>query len=309
MPKVFIPQVGDKIELSSNWNCKIFNESRNRSVFEALGVDVSEQKDSNIDITFLKGTVFKVTRLYVRAPASSYDSITLSVVSSPIKKLSKAKFWVKIMDANNMEFEEKEQSFDEFENISDLFRYLGLQDGYSNPSNIPIKDKQPYFEKILSDFYNPDKVISFDLEFNKQGIFNTYVFKEVFYSWQNNEQQVKKEQDYLFKLLPDKAVITITIFPVLQGYIFRRTSVEEITKIDKELNYFEQYCEYNSRRLGSDLAYGYLYLRDNFKKAKFHYLDYAMENNLDFNVNGKIQKIKNKKEFNKIMTNFNSLNN
>lgn len=33
MAKVFIPQVGDKIELSQNWNCKIFNERRNSSVF------------------------------------------------------------------------------------------------------------------------------------------------------------------------------------------------------------------------------------------------------------------------------------
>ena len=89
MAKVFIPQVGEKIELSSNWNCKIFNERRNSSVFDALGVDVSHMANSNIDITFPKGTIFKVTRLYVRAPASSYDSLTLSVVSSPIKKLAK----------------------------------------------------------------------------------------------------------------------------------------------------------------------------------------------------------------------------
>ena len=118
MAKVFIPQVGDKIELSSNWTCKIFNERRNSSVFTALGVDVSNMPNSHIDITFLKGTVFKVTRLYVRSPASSYDSLTLAVVSSSIKKLAKVKFWVKIMDANNMEFDPKELTSHDFDSLS-----------------------------------------------------------------------------------------------------------------------------------------------------------------------------------------------
>lgn len=306
MAKVFIPQVGDKIELSQNWNCKISNERRNSSVFDSLGVDVSQQGGSNIDITFPKGTIFKVTRLYVRAPASSYDSLTLAVVSSPIKKLAKAKFWVKIMDANNMEFEAKEFSFNDFESISSLLRYLILQDGHGNDKNMRIEEKQSYLEQVVSHFSKPEKTISFDVVLNKNDILSTYQFKEENYSWQNNSIAYDAEVKKVFDLLPEEARTTITIYPTLNGAVYTLSSVASLKALDSLLGYLNQYSRsyYHKNKLGTYLSYDHLYFIDSLKKSKIAYVDYALTNKLDFNVGGNIQKIKNAKEFNKLMTSF-----
>lgn len=306
MAKVFIPQVGDKIELSSNWNCKIFNERRNSSVFEALGVDVSNMPNSNIDITFPKGTVFKVTRLYVRAPASSYDSLTLSVVSSPIKKLAKAKFWVKIMDANNMEFDSKELTFNDFDSLSSLFRHIALKDGQTNENKISTKDSQVYLEQIKDFFYKPEQVISFTVALDKNEIARTFQLKNTYSTWTNNdlyEQEVKE----LKEALPESLNVTVTVHPALGGFIFKIHQSMEILSIDMKLGYFNQIDEsyrWRPRLLGSFLSRDYLYSVDNLKKSTITYLEKALDEKVDFIVGGETQKIKNKTAFNKLVSGF-----
>lgn len=306
MAKVFIPQVGDKIELSSNWNCKIFNEHRNRTVFDALGVDVSNMPNSNIDITFPKGTVFKVTRLYVRAPASSYDSLTLSIVSSPIKKLAKAKFWVKIMDANNMEFDSKELTFHDFDSLSSLFRHVALKDGQTNENKISTKDSQIYLEQIKDFFYKPEQVISFTVSLDKNEIARTFQLKNTYSSWQNNapyEQEVKE----LKEALPDSLNVTVTAYPILGGFIFKIHQSMEILSVDMKLNYFNQVDEsygWRRRALGSFLSHDYLYYIDNLKKSTITYLDTALASKVDFIIGSEVQKIKNKTAFNKLIAGF-----
>ena len=307
MAKVFIPQVGDKIELSSNWNCKIFNEHRNRTVFDALGVDVSNMPNSNIDITFPKGTVFKVTRLYVRAPASSYDSLTLSIVSSPIKKLAKAKFWVKIMDANNMEFDSKELTFHDFDSISSLFRHLALKDGQTNENKISTKDSQVYREQIKDFFFNPEQVISFTVALNKDEIAQTFELKNPNYGWRHNNAQHEQEIKELKEALPDSLNVTVTAYPILGGFIFKINQSMEILSIDMKLGYFNQIDDsysWRPRLLGSFLSRDYLYCVDNLKKSTITYLEKALDEKVDFMVGGETQKIKNKTAFNKLVSGF-----
>lgn len=303
MAKVFIPQVGDKIELSSNWNCKIFNEKRNKSVFAALGVDVSNQENTNIDITFLKGTIFKVTRLYVRAPASSFDSITLSVVSSPIKKLAKAKFWVKIMDANNMEFDDKELTFDDFDSIYDLFMHLALKDGHSNADSIKTEDKQPYLQQIINHFSTPDNIISYNIILSKDEIISTYTFREENYYWRKNEIAYNEEVNKVRESLPENVKVNVTAYPVLQGALYKIDIVDEIKSVDQALGYYNQFdTSYNrKRRLGSYLSHDYLYYTNNIKKNKAFGLELALNQQVDFHVGNTVQKIKTLKEANKIM--------
>ena len=307
MAKVFIPQVGDKIELSSNWNCKIFNERRNSSVFEALGVDVSNMPNSNIDITFPKGTVFKVPRLYVRAPASSYDSLTLSVVSSPIKKLAKAKFWVKIMDANNMEFDSKELTFNDFDSISSLFRHIALKDGQTNENKISTKDSQVYLEQIKDFFYKPEQVISFTVALDKNEIAQTFELKNPNYGWRHNNAQHEQEIKELKEALPESLNVTVTVHPALGGFIFKIHQSMEILSIDMKLGYFNQIDEsyrWRPRLLGSFLSRDYLYSVDNLKKSTITYLEKALDEKVDFIVGGETQKIKNKTAFNKLVSGF-----
>lgn len=303
MAKVFIPQVGDKIELSQHWSCKIFNERRNSSVFDALGVDVSSQEGSNIDITFPKGTIFKVNRLYVRAPASSYDSLTLSVISSPIKKLSKAKFWVKIMDANNMEFESKSYNFEDFDNIKSLFRYIALKDGNTNEEKMTNKQQQPYLQEIVNHFSTPEKIISFDITLSKKDMLETYNLNTSTRYWHRDNWDYDREVAQINDLLPDNIVVTVTMYPALNGILYRFNCNETLKNIDQKLGYYEQYSTHywNSQILGSFLSYNDIHFINSIKKEHINYVQEALEEKLDFNVGGKIQKIKNKTAFNKIV--------
>ena len=61
-------------------------------------------------MTLLAGTVLKVDRIYIRKGSAEYSSITFFVSESPMPELSskkgpKRRFWVKLQDANNIEFE------------------------------------------------------------------------------------------------------------------------------------------------------------------------------------------------------------
>lgn len=327
MAKIHIPQVGDILELEANWNCKIFNEKRNESVFKALGIDLKDQEDTNIDITFLKGTVFKVTRLYVRAPASSYDSITLAVISSPIKSLAKTKFWVKIMDANQMDFVYKDFSFDNFNDISSLFRHLCLSDGHTT-EKILDTEKQPYFEQILEHFKKDEKIISFDCTLNKLEIIDTYEFSEYGYyhlkelyrtekemplnkpqkedsDFGYSSQPYRDEKKIVLDTIPESVNITTLIYPVLNGYFYKMYS-EPMSLVDQKLGYLNKIIKKYGRLkvLGSRLSYNQLKFLEN--PGKTHALTFfkAIEQNVDFNIGGDIKKVKNIKEINKIINSF-----
>lgn len=240
----------------------------------------------------------------MRAPASSFDSLTLCVVSSPIKKLAKAKFWVKIMDANKMEFESKELTFNDFDNISSLLRYLVLEDGHTNDQNLIIEEKQPYLTQILSHFSKPEKTISFYLPLNKNDIFSTYEFKEENYSFIKDKTAYNLEVQKVFELLPEEASTTVTIHPVLNGVLYQFNSIHSLREIDSSMGYLNEYSKryYHKRKLGTYLSYDYLYFIDNIKKDKIPYIEHAIKNQLDFNIGGHTQKIKSMKEFNKIIT-------
>lgn len=60
-------------------------------------------------VTLLKDTVLKVDRIYIRRGISEYSSITFYVWEEPgpvpVKPKKKARFWAKLHDCNNINFE------------------------------------------------------------------------------------------------------------------------------------------------------------------------------------------------------------
>lgn len=48
------------------------------------------------------GTCLAIDRIYIRKNRPNFDSITFRVISSPDKKLEKARFWVRLADANKI---------------------------------------------------------------------------------------------------------------------------------------------------------------------------------------------------------------
>lgn len=222
MVKLYIPQVGDKLKLTSNWNCKLFKEHRNYSFFKVLNIDTTQNNDVSIDISFPKGTVLKVSRLYVRAPASSFDSITFTVESSPVKTLSKGRFWVKLMDANTLEFEEIVTNMDTIEKLKDLYRYVALKNDYQNSEELTPEQSSAVSKEIFNYFQNKhNNALKFTTNLSVDEFLQTiYWGREYRYLSlvESNEYviELKEKLNSKFKEIP----VSGTILPVLDGWVF-----------------------------------------------------------------------------------------
>jgi hypothetical protein len=116
--QLFIPACGDRIRLLSDWTFKLHDEHRNRRFAEVrlsfvphgFG-DRWKNNDDPIDITLPAGTVLECDRVYIRSnskqvahPDDTYDSITFKVVVDG-KAQMKQRFWVKLSDANHIDFD------------------------------------------------------------------------------------------------------------------------------------------------------------------------------------------------------------
>lgn len=114
--KLFIPSIGDKLKLTSDWEFPCFTEYRNTCLVEILRPDVKlPQQRWNYDglqtvaITFPKGTILRVDRIYIRKGKQEWDSVTFVVAFHPeaeakgIKKV--LRFWAKLVDVNEIDCE------------------------------------------------------------------------------------------------------------------------------------------------------------------------------------------------------------
>lgn len=216
---LYIPQVGDKLKLTSNWSCKVFNESRNSKVFSGLNIDTSGAQNTNVDITFPKGTVLKVDRLYVRAPASSFDSITFRVDSSPIKSLNKARFWVKLREANNLEFETTEKNLDSFEKIKEAFRFMAMEMEFANSERLNSFEASQVAHKLYDYYFekNPNElVITIPVNIAKIVTGTTEARRYWGYSRTNNslQEDLKKLEN-----LPQVWNIKLHLMPLFDGFL------------------------------------------------------------------------------------------
>lgn len=111
--KLYVPKLGDILELSNKWEPKVYYEYRNSSVLYAYlegNLDNNKFHYSNRDsfekIIFPSGTKLRVDRIYIRKGAGNFDSITFVIEQHPHnKEYNKKRFWVKLDDANNIEFD------------------------------------------------------------------------------------------------------------------------------------------------------------------------------------------------------------
>lgn len=108
--QLYIPTLGDQLQLTENWTFEIWDEYRNKQFLSKYG-ELGPIKDlatnrwgyvyKGYTISLPKDTVLKVDRIYIRRTCKNFDSITF-VVFGP-KKLGR--FWVKLSEANNIVFE------------------------------------------------------------------------------------------------------------------------------------------------------------------------------------------------------------
>ena len=102
--KLYIPEIGDILELEKDWTFKLFMESRNYDLYKDRVKEnfVSFRERNNyLETTFVAGTKLKIARIYIRNGAKDYSSITFSIQSSP-GQYKKGRFWAKLQQVNNM---------------------------------------------------------------------------------------------------------------------------------------------------------------------------------------------------------------
>ena len=118
--KLYIPEIGDSIQLSKDWTFNLYMEHRNYSLYTLITgkshEDINKEinnfyytngdnwanfyKSKIISYTFPKDTILKVDRIYIRKGAEDFSSLTFYVTIN--KKAYR--FWAKLEDVNNIEF-------------------------------------------------------------------------------------------------------------------------------------------------------------------------------------------------------------
>ena len=114
--KLYVPEIGDRLELTTDWSFKLHFESRNKKLLERFGHTFawSQKSSDGLDVTLRKGVVLKVDRVYIRQGMEDFSSITFyaEFPGEPTKtgafgKPDSARFWAKLSDCNKIEFDIK----------------------------------------------------------------------------------------------------------------------------------------------------------------------------------------------------------
>ena len=125
MPRLYIPDIGDKLELTRAWEFPLHYESRNRPLGVALGVPLPRRafngeqipadngwwgpfKEDSTPVRLPKGTVLIVDRVYIRQGAAEYSSITFRSRIPGVK--GKPRFWAKLADVNLIMFKHPQEA-------------------------------------------------------------------------------------------------------------------------------------------------------------------------------------------------------
>lgn len=117
--RLYIPEITDQLLLAEDWTFKLIPEYRNEALMDWMRVPAKDRYHGNaaeslrraIDVTLPKGTVLKVSRIYVRQGNSDYSSLTFwgaAPKSAPRPPGTlcpfKGRFFAKLDDVNRIVF-------------------------------------------------------------------------------------------------------------------------------------------------------------------------------------------------------------
>lgn len=120
MIKLFIPSIGTKLKLVSDWEFDFYAaERRNSALAEKLNVKVVPYSKQSYNayinqlqkITLPKDTVLQVDRIYIKQGQEAYNSVSFKILECPlpllkfVKGKQKGRFWAKLHDINTIECE------------------------------------------------------------------------------------------------------------------------------------------------------------------------------------------------------------
>jgi hypothetical protein len=132
--KLYIPSIGDIIRLTQDWEFNLYAEDRNSTLMEIVGDkrDPWDDRDTAIKVVIPAQAELKIDRIYIRKGQDEFDSVTFlwkGMTTAPrviqktatkfasgrdredftyTQKIPKrpVRFWAKLSDVNNIEFEE-----------------------------------------------------------------------------------------------------------------------------------------------------------------------------------------------------------
>jgi len=119
MSKLFVPACGDRITVVKPWQFKLYLEYRNMAYAKLRDLIQTQQtygvyhhgRPAGVDCVVEPGTVLECDRVYIRSTSKSaksvddnYDSITWRVIIDG-KAAKSQRFWVKLSDCYNLEFD------------------------------------------------------------------------------------------------------------------------------------------------------------------------------------------------------------
>jgi len=112
MRTLYIPTLGEVIELAQPWTFQLFNESRNESMMVHVGDTRSikyawshKLPMTSIAATITTGARLQFDRYYIRKNLEDFDSVTFSYLDKKVKldrRTVTPRFWVKLADVNRM---------------------------------------------------------------------------------------------------------------------------------------------------------------------------------------------------------------
>jgi hypothetical protein len=111
--KLFIPAIGTKLKLTQDWIFDLHFEYRNEKFVETLNIspppnlkywEYSGKIGGKVCVK--QDSILSINRIYIRLGQRDFDSITfyLSGIANG-KAIKRARFWVKLEDANKIEYE------------------------------------------------------------------------------------------------------------------------------------------------------------------------------------------------------------
>jgi hypothetical protein len=109
--KLFIPELGTNIILTKDWTVTIHPERRNKGFFKFLNKPFDFWPYKGIEkftYTIPKGSKLSIERIYIRAGAKDFSSVTFRYI--PVKGKAGIRFWAKLDEVNQIEFEHVESN-------------------------------------------------------------------------------------------------------------------------------------------------------------------------------------------------------
>jgi len=150
--KLYVPEIGDRLRLTKDWTFTLHYEHRNSSLLEHFGKSFqyrSGTTNQDIVVTLPKDTVLKVDRIYIRKGLEEWSSISfyaegIGTGSGAFGRPKSARFWAKLSDCNNIEFEIEETKDVTKPSLS----FSSVQDIRKNTSTTSLTRKEPEPKRI-----------------------------------------------------------------------------------------------------------------------------------------------------------------